>query len=528
MLATLVIGLREGLEASLIVGIIAAFLKRTGKPLRPMWIGVAIAGVLSIGVGIILQFVSAGLPQAQQEGMESIIGLVAVGVVTGMIGWMNVHARTMRADLEEHAASALKDGTAWALVGMAFLAVLKEGFETSVFLLAAFQSSTSFIGASAEAVIGILIAVAIGVGIFRGGVRLNLGRFFQITGFFLVLVAAGLVLSALRTAHEAGWILIGQQTTVNIAWLAPNGSVQAALLTGVLGIPADPRLIEILGWLAYLIPTMLFLLWPRKHRPAGRALRNMRLGIAGALVVAATVLALAVTLPTYSAPSTVTVSGTTVRGTTVSAAHNVKANVNVNVNKANVNKGSSTVHDGIASKLVRTTVTAVPADRPTTLSLTQVVALGGGRLPIGINASQNPGPFKARWSTTSVTSIWSWNGGILDATRSVSTIVTLSGGGLPSSRTISPDSAQTGGWAVSAVDRSSVVDAITHTARDTAELLLWKMWIPLAMLLAALVLALYTLRSTRQAATVSRASVPTANLPAHDAPTKDSQKETYA
>src|ERR1700709_1493044 len=147
MLATLVIGLREGLEASLIVGIIAAFLKRTGKPLRPMWIGVAIAVALSIAVGVVLPLVSASLPQAQQEGMESIIGLVAVAVVTGMIGWMNVHARNMRADLEQHAASALNDGTAWALVGMAFLAVLREGFETSVFLLAAFQSSTSFVDA---------------------------------------------------------------------------------------------------------------------------------------------------------------------------------------------------------------------------------------------------------------------------------------------------------------------------------------------------------------------------------------------
>ena len=206
MLATLVIGLREGLEASLIVGIIAAFLRRTGKPLRPMWIGVAIATALSIAVGVFLQLVSASLPQAQQEGMESIIGVVAVAAITAMIGWMNVHARNMRAELEEHAEHALRDGTAWALAGMAFLAVLKEGFETSVFLLAAFESSTSFLGASVGAVLGIAIAVAIGVGIFRGGVRLDLARFFRITGIFLVLVAAGLVLSSLRTAHEAGWI----------------------------------------------------------------------------------------------------------------------------------------------------------------------------------------------------------------------------------------------------------------------------------------------------------------------------------
>src|SRR6202042_1429799 len=101
MLATLVIGLREGLEASLIVGIIAAFLGRAGKPLRPMWIGVGVAVALSIAVGVLLQLLSASLPQAQQEGMESIIGLIAVAAVTGMIGWMNTHARTMRAELEQ-------------------------------------------------------------------------------------------------------------------------------------------------------------------------------------------------------------------------------------------------------------------------------------------------------------------------------------------------------------------------------------------------------------------------------------------
>src|ERR1700748_3756913 len=111
MLATLVIGLREGLEASLIVGIIAAFLRRTGKPLRPMWIGVAVAVALSIAVGVTLQLVSASLPQAAQEAMESIIGLVAVAIVTGMIGWMNLHARTMRRELEHQAAEALRDGT---------------------------------------------------------------------------------------------------------------------------------------------------------------------------------------------------------------------------------------------------------------------------------------------------------------------------------------------------------------------------------------------------------------------------------
>jgi high-affinity iron transporter len=481
MLATLVIGLREGLEASLIVGIIAAFLKRTGKPLRPMWIGVAIAVALSIAVGVVLQLVSASLPQAQQEGMESIIGLVAVVAVTGMIGWMNVHARNMREELEQHAALALRDGTAWALVGMAFLAVLKEGFETSVFLLAAFQSSTSVVAASAGAVLGVAIAVAIGIGIFRGGVRLNLSRFFRITGIFLVLVAAGLVLTSLRTAHEAGWIQIGQQQTVTLAWLAPNGSVQAALLTGVLGIPSDPRLIEVIGWFAYLVPTMLFLLWPLKKRPAGRALARMRLAIAGALVLVAAALAIGVTLPVYAPPSTAAVTSDSGTVTTVTVPESLTS-------------ATATTHEGVASLVLTTRNTQAPAGMPSSLTLDQLVTLNGGRLPIGISASQNPGPFTAVWRTTSTTSIWVYRAGIMDAQRASTSIVSLTGGGLAAGRTISPERAQTGSWRMSTAARNAIVDRITTASASASELLLWKLWIPVVLVLTALVLAGYVLR----------------------------------
>jgi high-affinity iron transporter len=543
LLATLVIGLREGLEASLIVGIIAAFLKRAGKPLRPMWIGVGIAVALSIAVGVLLQVVSASLPQAQQEGMESIIGLVAVTAVTGMIGWMNVHARNMRVELELHAESALRDGTAWALVGMAFLAVLKEGFETSVFLLAAFQSSTSVVTASAGAVIGVALAVAIGIGIFRGGVRLDLARFFRITGVFLVLVAAGLVLSSLRTAHEAGWIVIGQQATVNLAWLAPTGSVQAALLTGVLGIPADPRLIEVLGWFAYLVPTMLFLLWPLKRRPKGRALRTMRLAIAGALVIIAGVLALVVTLPAYSPPTTVAIAGAGgTSGTLTLHPRNASYTVSTSgssgwsIGESGTGTTKPTTYDGIAAAVATSHLTQATPGQPAALTIDQLVALSGGRLPIGVNASQDPGPFSVNWTTTSVTFVWTYNGGILDAKRTSITIATLTGGGLAASRTITPDSAQLDAWHVSNTDRAAAVAGVQGATTASSELLLWKLWIPVALVLAALVLAAFVLRSSlRRSATTAPlptpAPLPTATpLPITEAPvsTKETGKETYA
>jgi high-affinity iron transporter len=506
MLATLVIGLREGLEASLIVGIIAAFLRRTGKPLRPMWIGVGIAIALSITVGLILEVVSADLPQAQQEGMESIIGLIAVAVVTGMIGWMNTHARSMKADLEAHAASALRDGTAWALVAMAFLAVLKEGFETSVFLLAAFQSSTSALTAGVGALIGIAAAVAIGIGIFRGGVKLNLSRFFRITGLFLVFVAAGLVLSSLRTAHEAGWIQIGQQRTLDLTWLAPAGSVQAALLTGVLGIPADPRLIEVLGWFAYLLPTLAYLLWPATKRPSVAALPRLRFGLGAGLGLAAIILAISVPLPGSYSPAraaldggghaTLATSGSRFTLTTDHGGTPVAVSFDRSATTA-------TIRDGASARRWISTETTPQADSPASVSLSQLISLSGGRLPIGVNARQNPGPFTADWASTATTSVWTIGDTLLDAQRSTRTILTLTGGGLTSSRTLTvavPPAtagvAGTGqGWRVASSYPTTVIRGIAEAASAHSEVLLWKLWLPLALAIAALVLCAYALRA---------------------------------
>ncbi|HSC21591.1 MAG TPA: iron uptake transporter permease EfeU, partial [Solirubrobacterales bacterium] len=204
MIPTFVITLREGVEASLIIGIIAAFLVKEGRrdAMRQMWMGIGIAIALCIGVAVLLEVVGQQLPQKEQEGLETVVGLIAVSAVTYMIVWMRRHARGIKAQLEGEAASALATGSTLALVGMAFLAVLREGFETSVFLLAAFQDSTDTTAAGAGAILGLVAAIAIGLGLYRGGVRINLTRFFRITGLVLVFVAAGLLASAAHTAHE--------------------------------------------------------------------------------------------------------------------------------------------------------------------------------------------------------------------------------------------------------------------------------------------------------------------------------------
>jgi high-affinity iron transporter len=274
VLPTFVIGLREGLEAALIVGIIAAFLGQQGRgdALRQVWIGTAIAVVICVGIAIALQVISSDLPQQQQEGLETVVGGLAVCMVTYMIIFMRRHARDLKGDLEGAAATALASGSR-ALVVMAFLAVLREGFETAVFLLATFHASGDATLSWVGAVVGILLAAVVGYAIYRGGVRLNLARFFRVTGLVLVVVAAGLVMTAFHTANEAGWLTVGQLQAFDLSWLVRPGTPVESLLTGVLGIQPYPVWIEVAAWIAYLVPMVIIVAWPARtrRRPAAAA-----------------------------------------------------------------------------------------------------------------------------------------------------------------------------------------------------------------------------------------------------------------
>jgi high-affinity iron transporter len=292
VLTTFVIALREGLEASLIVGIIAAFLRRQERSdaLRSMWLGVGLAIVLCVAVAVVLRLVDNELPHRQQEGLETVVALVAVAMVTYMIVWMTEHARDLKGQLQDQAAGALAQGSAMALVAMAFLAVLREGFETAVFLLAAFNDATDPVPAGFGVVLGLIVAVALGFGIYRGGLRLNLSRFFRATGAVLVLVAAGLVASSLHTAAEAGWVVGGQAQALDLSAIIRPGTIWESLITGILGIHPQPTVIEVVGWLLYAIPMLAIVLVPDAVRPRVRAT------VAGGAVVAAPIVLLVGTL----------------------------------------------------------------------------------------------------------------------------------------------------------------------------------------------------------------------------------------
>ena len=269
MLPSLVITLREGIEASLIIGIVAAFLVHEGHrdALKRMWIGVGSAITVCIGVGILLRVVGHELPETGQATLETVIALVAVAMVTYMIVWMKRNSRGLRGVLEGDAAVAVAAGSAGALVLMAFLAVFREGFETSVFLLAIFQENTNPAAAAVGAVLGLLGAGAVGWGIYRGGVRFDLSRFFRVTGVVLVIVAAGLLASGIHSSQELGWIGGADDGFLDLAWLVHPGTWTASLMTGILGLRPSMSSAMVVGWLFYAVPMTCFVLWPQSRRP---------------------------------------------------------------------------------------------------------------------------------------------------------------------------------------------------------------------------------------------------------------------
>ncbi len=402
MLATFVIGLREGLEAALIIGIIAAFLRQSNRPdaLRRVWWGVAAAVALCLAVGVLLQLFSASLPQREQEMLECVVAAVAVVMVSYMVLWMRAHSRDLKSSLQDAAGSALARGSAGALVAMAFLAVIREGFETAVFLLAAFQSAVSPLQAAIGVVLGVAVAVALGYLIYRGGVRLNLSRFFRFTGVVLVLVAAGLVMSTLRAAYEAGWLTAGQQQALDLSALARPGSVQESLLTGMLGIRSSLPVVEVIAYLLYAVPMLLVVLWPPRRTPSRRNLGRILVGsAAGALALAALLVAVAPPLPTpiIGTQGPFAMQGTSTAGAGVTGS----AVITVSGDGSSADISGTLAGSPLAGRASLTASGQVLTGTPiviavdgtaagllTSLTAAEIAAVNGGRLPVGVRSGQ--------------------------------------------------------------------------------------------------------------------------------------------
>jgi high-affinity iron transporter len=276
--ASFVIALREGIEAALIVSIILAYLKQLGATDRSrlVWWGTALAVVLSALIGTVIFVAGAEFEGTTEEVFEGVVTLAAVGVLTWMIFWMRRQGARIKSELQERVDTALVAG-GLALAGLAFFAVLREGVETALFLFAA-ANGTAVEGTPvapaaqlAGAALGLAIAIVLGVLLYRGGIRMNLRSFFRVTGWILIVVAAGLFAYGLHELQEAGWIAFLEAHAFDLSGSLPDDEGLGAILRGLVGYNADPTWLEVVGWLAYLLVVgALFLRPPAAPAPKSR------------------------------------------------------------------------------------------------------------------------------------------------------------------------------------------------------------------------------------------------------------------
>jgi high-affinity iron transporter len=270
VLGNFLIGLREGLEASLVIGILVAYLVRTDRRhlLGKVWTGVAIALAISLSVGAILTYGPRGLSFEAQEAIGGFLSLVAVGFVTWMILWMARTARGLRSELEGKVDQAVTLGGA-SLMLVALLAVGREGLETALFLWAAAKAAGSTTQPLVGGFVGLATAVVIGILFYRGAIKLNLAKFFRWTGVLLIIVAAGVLSYGIHDLQEAA-ILPGLNTLAfDVSEQIPPGSWLATILKGTINFSPQTSVLEAIGWIAYLVPTTYFFVRTvRRPRPA--------------------------------------------------------------------------------------------------------------------------------------------------------------------------------------------------------------------------------------------------------------------
>ena len=275
MLANYLIGLREGLEAALVVSILVAYLVKTDRRhlLPRIWAGVALAVGVSLAFGAALTFGPRGLTFEAQELIGGGLSIVAVGFVTWMIFWMARAARGLSGELRGRI-DAAAEGSRWSLVVVAVLAVGREGLETALFLWAATQAGTrEAVGAVTPtwepllgAALGILTAVALGYLIYRGAVSINLSRFFTWTGAFLILVAAGVLAYGVHDLQEARFLPGLHDLAFDVSDTVDMNTWYGALLKGIFNFSPATTKLEAAAWLLYAVPVMaLFLVGARRR-----------------------------------------------------------------------------------------------------------------------------------------------------------------------------------------------------------------------------------------------------------------------
>ena len=266
MLGSYLIGIREGIEAALIIGILASYLNKIGeaKRIRTMMLGVALAVLASALLGLLLSLSLDALPAGTEENITSIASLVAVGFITWMIFWMAKHSRALAGHIQSGVDRAIA-GSAFGLVGVAFLSVIREGIETSVLLWSTIKTTGGEEVSLWGAVFGLITAAVLGYLMYRGSLKIKLHIFFKITGAYLVILAASIFAYSLGEFTESGAINFLNTPSYNVSNIVVEGSLLEVVLRGAFGFLAAPNLLQTIAWIGFVAIVGTLYLLPRKQ-----------------------------------------------------------------------------------------------------------------------------------------------------------------------------------------------------------------------------------------------------------------------
>ena len=281
MFSNYLIGLREGIEAALVVSILLTYLVRTDrKPLiRFVWYGVGTAILVSILIAVGLETISGELSETLEPIFAGIVSFVAVGFVTWMIFWMKRSARTISSDLRNQLDSAAVSGGAIAVAAMAFVAVLREGAETAIFFWAAAHATGNSVASVVGLVLGLGTAVIVGWVFYRSTSTINLSKFFKVTSILLVFVAAGVLSYGIHEFQEVGWLPGEANVLLDLSGVLVEGTFLATLVAGLFNLKPTTTTLQVIGYVGYSV-TVLYFLLRNKVSPSSQVLETTELSTA--------------------------------------------------------------------------------------------------------------------------------------------------------------------------------------------------------------------------------------------------------
>jgi high-affinity iron transporter len=263
------IGLREGFEAALIVAILASYLVRTGNghAMRHVWLGVAAAVGLSVVLGVVLISIDESLGETLEPAFAGTMSLVAVGLITWMVFWMASRAKGISGHLKGEVDRALET-SAVAVAMVAFVAVVREGAETALFLWAGINAAGSTAAPLIGALLGLATAVVLGIVVYRGAVRLNMHKLFMWTGALLIIVAGGVLRYAVHEFQEIGWLPGEDNVAIDVSGTFSPDGVPATLVRGMVNLTPTMTWLEVIAWVLYVsITLVLFFRVIRRNSP---------------------------------------------------------------------------------------------------------------------------------------------------------------------------------------------------------------------------------------------------------------------